>query len=125
MNTTLDLFPLPVTTVDLQNTRSAIRFYSSKCWNIPSPLVSNYFSEYYLIYWSGMYLSEKLANSGGYLVRIDPLTSRKKSYKVEYSRSLTRGKILANPDAQFALSFRSPSVDWNLDNVVLISAANR
>lgn len=119
----INLFPLPLTASDHQNIRSAIRFYSEHCWSLPQPLIDNYFIEYKLLYWAGDYLLDNLTTNEGQLMRINPLTSAKKCYKLAFHRNLTRGKILADRQKQYALSFRIPAAKWNLPAIVLIGAA--
>lgn len=108
-----------------QNIRSAIRFYSTKCWHLPAPLQQKYFKSYYLLYWSGSHLAKQLQDAEGCLVHRNNLTNIPIRYRVEFHRNLNRGKILMNPDTQYALSFRIPDAEWKLDAVVMISESNQ
>jgi hypothetical protein len=103
--------------IDYTTERSAVRFYSTRCFRLPAPIVENHFSKYYLLYWSGAYLFGEIQN--GAIVHNGTL------YRVEYKPGLTRGKILGNMQDQFALSFRAPQDRLDLPAIVLISVTNR
>lgn len=108
-----DLWPKPANTQEEQYIRSAISFYSTGSFSLPEPLHTKYFSQYFILYAKGLYII--LTMKDGFLEKDD------RKWKVVFHRNLTRGNILRNQDAQYALSFRRPSEKWNLPSIVLIS----
>jgi hypothetical protein len=113
----LEFPPSPLSNVERQVMRNGIRFFTSHVFAIPYPVAVANFSYYKLLYWSGHHTLESI--EAGIIVRDDI------AFIVRYHRDLTRGKILANPDAQYAISFRAPRKDWNIDPIVLISEATK
>lgn len=111
-----ELFPIPANKAEELILRTAIKKYSEELWSIPYPLQYKYFQEYYLLYWKGSHLIKQVKE--GYLYNHDGF-----GYKIVYKPGLTRGKILANLDAQYPLSFRNPSTEWNLLPIVIVGEA--
>lgn len=111
----LDLFPVPYSGAEKQVMRSGIKFFNEQTFRIPYPVSHRFFTSYYLLYWSGSYLLKAMET--GYIEHNGIL------YKVIFHKKdgITRGKILAAPDRQFALSFRIPHEMWRLEPVVIIS----
>jgi hypothetical protein len=103
--------------IDYTTERNATRFYATKCFAIPPPLVQSHFSKYYLLYWSGSYLLEQIKQGA--------IAHNGIVFAIEYKRGLTRGRIIANMQDQYALSFREPQLRLALLPVVIISATNR
>lgn len=103
----------PLNAVDNLIVRQGLRFYSTYCPRIPRQVVASYYSYYKLLYWSGHHLLESI--EAGVICRDDI------AFRVLYFDKLTRGKILANPDAQYAISFRKVHDAWMHDPIVLVS----
>ena len=103
--------------IDYTTERNATRFYATKCFSIPPPLVSSHFSKYYLLYWSGSHLIEQIQHGA--------ISHNGTIFAIEYKRGLTRGRIIARLEDQYALSFREPQSRLALLPVVIISATNR
>ena len=97
--------------------RNSIRFYSTKSFTIPSEISVQYFSKYYLVYWRGAYLLTQIKSG--------TIQHNHTLYSVVYKRGLTRGKILATLEDQFAISFRKPNIDLDLPAIAIISESNR
>lgn len=112
----LQLFPESISTVDYNTIRNAVRFYSTKIFHIGPNITRMYFKEYFLLYWSGDWIINQSKNKQGILHR------NSKEYEIIYKYPTTRGRILHRPDNQFILSFREPFTDYQLSNVVIISA---
>lgn len=94
--------------------QSGIKFYTEKVFAIPYPVSTWYFSYYKLLYWTGSHtLSQIVAGT---------ITRDSEAFRVVFHNGLTRGYILANPDEQYALSFRIPENEWELYPTVLISS---
>ncbi len=104
-----NLFETPFSEVDRTVLRNGIRFYSIGCTSIPAPIVSRYFTYYNLLYWSGSHLLKQIQAG---IIERDNIAFRVIFHK------LSRGKILANPDKQYKLSFRHGLMN---DPIVLIS----
>ena len=119
----MEQLPLPgITTttypaIDYTTERNATRFYATKCFAIPPPLVSSHFSKYYLLYWSGSHLIEQIVHGA--------ISHNGVVFALEYKRGLTRGRILARLEDQYALSFREPQPRLALLPVVIVSATNK
>ena len=115
-NTQASLFPNPISAVDRMILRNGIKFYLNHPLSIPYPVTCNYLKYYKLLYWSGNHLLESI--EAGVIVRDDIC------FVVKYHKSLTRGQILHNKDAQYAISFRAALDEYHLDPIVIISKAN-
>lgn len=100
------------TTPHRMTIRAGIKFFSEHTFAIPAPIVNDYFIEYKLIYWSGYYLIKAMSQEKGYISRGHT------KYKVIYN---TGFKGVKDPDKQYAISFRIPKDDWNLEPVAIIS----
>lgn len=111
-----NLFPAPLTIAEKQIMRQGIRFYAEHTFKIPYTVSYSHFSYYKLLYWSGHHLLESI--EAGMIVRDD------RAFVVRYCKGINRGKILANPSAQYAVSFRAPSSEWGIDPIALISETN-
>jgi hypothetical protein len=72
------------------------------------------FQSYSLLYWKGSHLLSRIKDG-----MIDGV------YQVIYHPPLTRGKILANPETQYALSFRAPNQEYNLPAYVIVGEATK
>jgi hypothetical protein len=99
--------------IDHTTERSAARFFSTRCFRLPAPIVENHFSVYYLLYWRGSHLYDMI--DSGTILHNGTI------YQVVYKHGLTRGKILARLQDQYALSFRQPQSRLDLPAVVMIS----
>jgi hypothetical protein len=106
----IPLIPIPYSFADEVVLRSGIKFLSYNVLSIPTPIVQKYFPLYKLHYWSGSYIIQQI--QAGMIERHGV------AFIVQYYDGLTRGYILANPDEQYKLSFRSGLMN---DPVVLIS----
>ena len=81
--------------------------------SIPKPAAYKYLQYYKLLYWSGHHTLESI--EAGMIVRDNT------AFIVRYHNGLTRGKILAKPDAQYRISFRAAKDFLCIDPIVLIS----
>lgn len=108
--------PTEISNVDRMILRNGIKFYLHHSFSIPYPVACQYLQYYKLLYWSGTHTLESI--EAGMICRDDI------AFIVRYHKDLTRGKILRNPDAQYAISFRAALDQYNLDPVVLISECN-
>lgn len=117
----IDLFPHTIiqpNTMDMQIERNAVRFYSTKCFSLPLPITSRYFKHYFLLYYRGDYILNQINDNQGFL------RYKNTKYQIVYKLPLTRGKILARLQDQFALSFREPFSEFGIDPIVIISFSN-
>lgn len=73
---------------------------------------------YYKLYWEGKYLLSKTEEGNGTIVRNNI------PYIVVYSKTCTRGYILAHKNQQFSLSFREAKPEFGLPAYVFISIPN-
>lgn len=105
-----NLFPTPWSASDRLVLSHGIRFLSTKCNRIPTPIVQKYFNLYKLHYWTGTHLLNQI--EAGLICRYDT------AFIVHYHGGLTRGKILEHSDKQYAVSFRHGLFN---DPIVLIS----
>lgn len=110
-----ELFPIPYSYSEKLLIQSGIRYLIGNQFSIPKPLVDKYFHTYYLLYWSGKHLISKLSNREGFIEKDGIL------WKVIFHKGLTRGKIAANLDSQYALSFRQADEWLRQHPTVLIS----
>jgi len=110
-----ELFPIPASRADSLLIKSGLRFYLANVFAIPAPIVDRYFSYYKLLYWTGHHTIDSI--EAGMIVR-DNI-----AFYVRYHNDLTRGAILRNPTAQYALSFRNPKPGFG-DPVVLVSISS-
>lgn len=91
---------------------------TSEDFSIPLPYI-NLLEKYFLLYWSGKYLKERLKNSSG-LLRQDGV-----NYSVYLLHNLTLGNIKEDEFTQYALSFRVTRKEYELHPVVLISPSSQ
>ena len=115
----LELFPSPdhaKNKVEYASIQSAIRFYSTNIFAIGPNISRMYFKEFFLLYWTGDWIIQSSKDKQGFISR------NGKSYEIIYKYPTTRRMILRGIDRQFALSFREPFAEYNLPNVVIISA---
>lgn len=96
--------------------RSGIRFYATKCFRIPSPIVHEYFDEYNLLYWSAKHTYHRIIEG---FITIDSI-----KYKVVYN-GMTRGTLLSMIQndcghMQVPISFRKPKPEWDLPAIAII-----
>jgi len=115
----LEMFPESVSEVDRALIRNAVRFYAHHVFSVGPSVSRLYFKEYYILYWSGDWIIESSKDKQGILRR------NGKDYEIVFKHPTTRGMIMRNPDKQFALSFREPFADYQVNPVVIISANNR
>ena len=99
--------------------RSGIRFYTQFCNKIPSPIVSEYFSVYKLLYWSAKHTYYRIVEG--------MIESEGIQYQVIY-KGITRGQLLSLIQNEFSLeqislSFRKPNPEWNIQPTVILNCA--
>lgn len=111
-----ELFPIPYSKAEFLIMRSGINLFTTKAFSIPYPVSAKYFSYYKLLYWTGQHLLESI--EAGIICR-DGI-----AFRVQF-HGITRGQILSDPDAQYAISFRAPTSEWEIDPVVLISTSSK
>lgn len=122
----LPLFPhIGPNPVDKTIERNAIKFYTEKVFSIEDPIARKYYKQYFLVYWRGSFILDQSSNTNGTISRKTSTDNRIVQYKIVYKTPLTRGKILARLDDQFALSFREPFPEFNIQPVVIVSFSNR
>ena len=112
-NSQLPLFPEPFCEIDKTVIRNGVKFYMHHAQSIPKPAAYKYLQYYKLLYWSGHHTLESI--EAGMIVRDNT------AFIVRYHNGLTRGKILAKPDAQYRISFRAAKDFLCIDPIVLIS----
>lgn len=112
----LELFPIPYNHAEFLLLKSGLHFLTTASATIPKPIVSRFIPIYYKLYWQGIHLLSRIES--GCIVR-DGIT-----YNVIYGKGLTRGKIIANIQAQYCLSFRKAADQYHLKPVVFITVAN-
>lgn len=118
-----ELFPHTTNPVDRTIEMNAVRFYTNQCFAIPKPLANHYMKQYFLVYWRGSFILEQMQE--GYITRKRSIDNRLLRYKIVFKTPLTRGKILARLENQFALSFREPFQEYGINPVVFISFSNK
>jgi len=101
------------------STVHGVRHFNQYIFKLPEPVVTEYFSQYYLLYWSGAYIKAHIENLAGCIHRNGVL------FQIVYKPPLTRGKIFARLQDQFALSFRVPKMKYGLKPVVIIAFTDR
>lgn len=111
-----ELFPAPYSRAEFLVIRSGISFLSRTAFKLPYPVSCKYFSYYKLLYWTGSYTLESI--EAGIIVR-DGI-----AFRVHF-HGTNRGSILAYPNDQYALSFRAPNSEFDLDPIVLISHTDK
>ena len=119
----LEIFPHLTNPVDRTIEMNAVRFYTNQCFAIPTPLANQYMKQYFLVYWRGSFILEQMRE--GYISRKTSQDNRLLKYKIVFKTPLTRGKILARLEDQFALSFREPYSEYGIDPVVFVSFSNK
>lgn len=72
--------------------------------------------KYFKLYWEGKYLLSKIQSG---IIRKDNV-----DYLAVFSRYCSRGYIVANPNVQYAVSFRQAQAEYNLSAYCYISVAN-
>lgn len=102
--------------IDYTIMRSGMRFYSTKVFNIPSPIVYEYFSTYNLLYWSAKHTYHRIIE--GFI------TKDNMKYQVVFN-GMTRGTLLSMiqndcEHMQIPISFRAPNPEWNLPAIAMI-----
>ena len=125
MSKQLEIFPHLTNPVDATIERNAVKFYTNQCFAVPSPLADRYFKQYFLVYWRGEFILQQSESKQGYITRKNSRDMRLIDYKIVFKTPLTRGKILARLEDQFALSFREPYSEYGIDPVVFISFSNK
>lgn len=106
----------PPTIAEQMILKSGIRFYTTNCFCIPAPIVDRYFQSYHLLYWSGDYLLKQIKEG---TITKDGIT-----YQIRFKAGLTRGKILANLENQFPISFRIPCAEYGILPVAIIGESS-
>ena len=90
---------------------SIIHHISVNNWTI-NPNYRDCFDIYYLLHWKAEYLLETVHNG--------ELVIGKNKFLVVYHRT-TRGKLLASPNSQVAISFRKSKPEFGIPAYALVS----
>ena len=114
-------YPTKYPHITYTSTRNGVKFYSERIFSLSAP-IQQYFEQYFLLYWKSDWFIQQSKNKEGILPIYHGGAAMPTNYAIRYhTRNTNRGILLAHPEVQVALSFRKPSIEWNLPAIVLVS----